>query len=175
MRLGVGGAALVGLMGRPDIRVVEAAARCISAQAPPGQFRDLSAVLRMLSEGRYTARELERVVPIEVVMGSSLMARVRRTSRAEGRAEGLAEGRMKGEIDAARTLCADLARQHHARAFPLVADTIEACSEPVLFHEWALAAPLVSDDEFVRLVTAPQPARSRAPRPSRRSPSPRRR
>ena len=175
MRLGVGGAALVGLMGRPDIRVVEAAARRISAQAPPGQFRDLSAVLRMLSEGRYTARELERVVPSEVVMGSSLMARVRRTSRAEGRAEGLAEGRMKGEIAAARTLCADLARQHHAKALPLVATAIEGCSDPGLLHEWALAAPLASDDEFVRLVTAPQPVRSRAPRPSRRSPAPRRR
>jgi hypothetical protein len=171
MRLGVGGAALVGLMGPPDIRVVEAAARRISAQAPPGQFRDLSAVLRMLSEGRYTARELERVVPSEVVMGSSLMARVRRTSRAEGRAE----GRVEGEVAAARTLCADLARQHHAKALPLVATAIEGCSDPGLLHEWALAAPLTSDDEFIRLVTAPQPARSRAPRPSRRSPSPRRR
>ena len=68
MRLGVGGAALVGLMGRPDIRVVQAAARRIQAQAPPQQLRDLSAVLRMLSEGRYTARELERIVPREVVM-----------------------------------------------------------------------------------------------------------
>jgi hypothetical protein len=86
MRLGPGGAALVGLMGRPDVRVVEAAARRIEAEAPKRQFRDLSAVLRMLSEGRYTARELERIVPKGVVMGSSLFAEVRKRSRAEGRA-----------------------------------------------------------------------------------------
>jgi hypothetical protein len=64
MRLGLGGAALVGLMGKPDVRVLEAAARRIRRGVPPGTRQvDLSAVLRMLSEGRYTARQLERVVP----------------------------------------------------------------------------------------------------------------
>jgi len=63
MRLGLGGAALVGLMGRRNLRVVEAAARRIKAGSSPRQCRDLWTVLRMLSEGRYTARELERVVP----------------------------------------------------------------------------------------------------------------
>ena len=96
MRLGPGGAALVGLMGRPDVGTLEAAARRIEADAPKGQFRDLSAVLRMLSEGRYTARDLERIVPRGVVMGSSLFAEVRRRSRAEGRAEGRSEGRSGG-------------------------------------------------------------------------------
>ena len=86
MRLGPGGAALVGLMGKPNVGTLEAAARRIEAQAPEGQFKDLSAVLRMLSEGRYTARDLERIVPRGVVMGSSLFAEVRRRSRAEGRA-----------------------------------------------------------------------------------------
>ena len=81
----------------------------------------------------------------------------------------------KGEIEAARSLCTDLARQHHAKAFPLVATAIEACADPRILREWALAAPLTSDDEFVRLVTAPRPVRSRVPRPSRRSPAPRRR
>ena len=94
MRLGLGGAALVGLMGRRNLRVVEAAARRIKAESSPRQCRDLWTVLRMLSEGRYTARELERVVPKEVVMGSSLVAEVKRRSRAEG-AEGRAEGARK--------------------------------------------------------------------------------
>jgi hypothetical protein len=161
-RLGVGGAALVGLMGRPDIRVLGAAARRISADAPAGQSRDLLAVLRMLSEGRYTARELERVVPSEVVMGSSLIARVKRASWAEG------------EIAAVRSVCADFARQHHAKAFPRVAARIETCTELPLLRKWALAAPLISDDEFVRLVIEPKPVHSRAPRPARR-PRPKRR
>jgi len=171
MRLGIGGAALVGLMGRPDIRVVEAAARRIQAQAPPRQLRDLSAVLRMLSEGRYTARELERIVPREVVMGSSLLAQVRRASRAEG------------ELAAARSLCTDFARQHHAKILPSVAAAIEACPDAAILRQWALAAPRASDEEFVLLLQRRVPAapagprravpvrtsRGRAARPSRRA------
>jgi len=189
MRLGVGGAALVGLLGRPDISVVKAAARRIEAAAPPRQYRDLSAVLRMLSEGRYTARELERVVPKEVVMGSSLVAEVRKASRAEGRAEGEAVGRAKGELAAAKSLCADFARQHHAATLPQVAGVIRACRDAGLLHRWALAAPRVSDEAFLRLVqssslaAAPNPRKSppartrraRATRPSRRAKPSRRR
>ena len=189
MRLGVGGAALVGLMGRPDIRVVETAARRIEAGAPPRQYRDLSAVLRMLSQGRYTARELERVVPREVVMGSSLVAEVRKAGRAEGRAEGEAVGRAKGELAAARSLCTDFAEQYHAAALPHVAGVIKACRDAGLLHQWALAAPRVSNEEFVRLVQQPSPAatpsprkassartrRVRATRPSRRTKPSRRR
>jgi len=168
MRLGPGGAALVGLMGRPDLRVVEAAARRIEAQAPKRQYRDLAAVLRMLSEGRYTARELERIVPKGVVMGSSLFAEVRKRSRAEGRA------------DNARTMCLSFAKQHHEGLLPLVAPLIEKCSDPAILQEWALAASRLSDDEFLALVGshASDEARSaaargsvqgRAPRPARRS------
>ena len=178
MRLGPGGAALVGLMGKPDVTVVEAAARRIETEAPKGQFKDLSAVLRMLSEGRYTARVLERIVPREVVMGSSLFAEVRRRSRAEGRAEGTTAG--------LRAVCQGLAAQHHAASLPLVETVIEACSDPALLQEWALAAPRLSDNEFVALVrshapeadrTAParQAVRGRAPRPARRARSSKRR
>jgi hypothetical protein len=172
MRLGPGGAALVGLMGKPNLEVVEAAARRIEAAAPKRQYRDLSAVLRMLSEGRYTARDLERIVPKGVVMGSSLFAEVRKRSRAEGRAEGRA--------DNARTVCLSFAKQHHEGLLPLVAPLIKACSDPALLEEWALAAPRLTDDEFLALVRsegsevgrrppAPRPVRGRAPRPSRRS------
>ena len=168
MRLGVGGAALVGLMGRRSLRVVEAAARRIRAESSPRQCRDLWAVLRMLSEGRYTARELERVVPKEVVMGSSLIAEVKRRSRAEG------------QVVAARSLCAELVKQQHPRIFAVVAPVIDACGDARRLHDWALAAARVSDAELVRLVKAEAPAassglsaphssRGRAPRPSRRA------
>jgi hypothetical protein len=178
MRLGPGGAALVGLMGKPNVAVVEAAARRIEADAPKGQFKDLSAVLRMLSEGRYTARDLERIVPRGVVMGSSLFAEVRRRSRAEGRVEGRA--------DNARTVCLSFAEQHHEALLAVVTPLIEACSDPALLQEWALAAPRLSGDEFVALVrshapeahrTAPAgpPVRGRAPRPARRARSSKRR
>jgi hypothetical protein len=169
MRLGLGGAALVGLMGRRDVRVLEAAARRIKAESSPSQGRDLWAVLRMLSEGRYTARELERVVPREVVMASSLIAYVKKRSRAEGRAE--------GEIVSVRSLCLELATQHHPSILPAVSPVIEACADVGCLHDWALAAPRVSDIEFQRLVDARisvarstgKPSSSgRAPRPSRR-------
>ena len=176
MRLGLGGAALVGLMGRRNLRVVEAAARRIKAQSSPRQCRDLWTVLRMLSEGRYTARELERVVPKEVAMGSSLVAEVKRRSRAEGRAEVA----RKGEVVTARLLCVDFVKQHRPGILSLVSPVIEACADAGRLHDWALAAPRVSDAEFVRLVGAEAPAapsrpsgtrssRGRAPRPSRRA------
>jgi hypothetical protein len=170
MRLGLGGAALVGLMGRRDVRVLEEAARRIKAESSPRQYRDLWAILRMLSEGRYTARELERVVPEEVVMGSSLVAKAMRRSRAEGRAE--------GEIVTARSFCTELAKQHHPSTVPAVLPVIEACGDVGRLHDWALAAPRVSDADFVRLVGATaspsKPAgalssRGRAPRPARRA------
>jgi hypothetical protein len=179
LRLGLGGAALVGLMGRRNLRVLEAAARRIKAESSPRQCRDLWTVLRMLSEGRYTARELERVVPKEVVMGSSLLTEVMRRSRAEGRAEGHSEGRAEGEV-IVRSLCAELVKQHHPAILSVVAPVIEACADVGRLHAWALAAPRVSDAELVRLVGAEAPggpsrpsgsrsSRGRAPRPSRRA------
>jgi len=142
--------------------------------------------LRMLSEGRYTARELERVVPKEVAMGSSLFAEVKRRSRAEGRAQGRVEGRAEGEVVTARLLCAELVKQHHPAILSLVAPVIEACTDAGRLQSWALAASRVSDAELARLVGPGAPAGStgrsgsrssqgRAPRPSRRAkPAPRR-
>jgi hypothetical protein len=142
----------------------------------------------MLSEGRYTARELERIVPKEVVMGSSLFAKVKKWSRAEGRAQGLAqglakgrtEGRTEGEVVTARSLCAELVKQHHPAIVSLVAPVIEACTDAGRLQSWALAASRVSDAEIERLVGPGAPAgsaalsgsrssRGRAPRPSRRA------
>ena len=167
MRLGLGGAALVGLMGRPNPRVIAAAARRIEVESSPRQGRDLGTVLRMLSEGRYTARELERVVPREVVMASSLFAEMKRRSRAEGRAE--------GQLIIARSLCAELVRQLHPAILSAVAPVIEACADAGRLKAWALAAPRASDAELVRIVkpeakpSGPPSSQGRAPRPSRRA------
>ena len=128
--------------------------------------------MRMLSEGRYTARELERVVPKEVVMVSSLVAEVKRRSRAEGRAE--------GQLIIARSLCAELVKQLHPAILSAVAPVIEACADAGRLQAWALAAPRASDAELVRLVKPEAPggpskpsgspsSRGRAPRPSRRA------
>jgi hypothetical protein len=126
----------------------------------------------MLSEGRYTARELERIVPEEVVMSSSLFARLSRRCRAEGLAKGLAKG--------ARAVCLGLVRQHHAANLPALSPLIEACSDVDLLQQWALAASRLSDAELVALVRSDAsrggpprrshgPAQRRAPRPARRS------
>ena len=117
---------------------------------------------------RYTARELERIVPKGVVMGSSLLAEVRKRGRAEGR------------VDYARTVCLSFAKQHHEGLLPLVAPHVKRCSDPSLLQEWALAASRLSDDEFLALVESDasdeaRPAvvrrsvQGRAPRPARRS------
>ena len=166
MGLGLGGTALVGLVGPPRLGVLEAAARRIESESSPRQRRDLWTILRMLSEGRYTGRDLERVVPKEVVMSSSLVAYVKRQSRAEGRAE--------GEITAARDLCLDFVRQHHPDLRSRLAPAIQACADVALLRTWALAAPQMSDDEFARRIAADSrghlpPAEARAPRPSRRA------
>jgi hypothetical protein len=74
-------------------------------------------------------------------MGSSLVAWVKKRSRAEGRAQGRAEG----ELAAARALCVDLVKQHHPGTFPGLAPVIAACPDAQRLREWALAAPRSSD------------------------------
>jgi hypothetical protein len=183
-------------MGRSDIKVVEAAARRIERRAPSWQSPDLLAVLRMLSEGRYTASELGRIVPDEVVMSSSLFARLSRRVRAEslakglakglaegrtrGLAEGRAEGRAQGAIATARALCLGLVEQHHSSVLPVLAPLLDACSDVDILQRWALATSRLSDAELVSLVRseasggdrprgARDVARRRAPRPARRA------
>jgi hypothetical protein len=126
----------------------------------------------MLSEGRYTARELEQVVPKGVAMASSLLKEVQKLARAEGLAE--------GQVIAARSLCVDFVKQHRPGILSLVSPVIGVCADAGRLRDWALAAPRVSDAEFVRLVGAEAPSarsrpsgahasRGRAPRPSRRA------
>jgi hypothetical protein len=115
-------------------------------------------------EGRYTARELEQVVPKAVAMASSLLKAVQKLARTEGRAE--------GQVITARSLCVELVKQHRPGILSLVSPVIEACAEAGRLHEWALAAPRVPDAEFARLVIGRGPSRStrqRAARPARKA------
>ena len=168
LALGPGGASLVGLLGRADLRAIGRASRQIRRQAPVAQQPDLLAILRSLSQGRYTARQLAGVIPEEVVMDSSLYDKVRDTAHAKGVAKGVAKGR----LDEARLLCASFVKRHHSRMAARVLPAIEACTDVARLHRWTLRAPEVSSDELLRLVSRSAVSRTshrRAPRPARRA------
>ena len=176
LALGPGGAALVPLSGGVSLPLVAEASRGIQRRAPLDQRPDLLAILYAFAEGRYTARQVARVIPEEVAMASSLFEKVRARARtaglAEGRTEGRAAGRTEGRAEAARQICVDLAKALHPAVALRVVPIIEGCSELPRLRRWALRAPRVSDVEFVRLVTGrggARTARRRAPRPARKA------
>jgi hypothetical protein len=168
LALGPGGAALVALSGGSSLPVVAEASRKIRRGAPEAQRPDLLAVLQVFAEGRYTARQLARVIPEEVAMASGLFEKV----RVKGRAEGLTEGLAKGRAQEARQICVELAKALHPAVAGRVVPAIEACSELTSLRRWALRAPRVSDAEFTQLVTGSERSRAtrrRAPRPARKA------
>ena len=160
LALGPGGAALVGLLGRTDLQVIGKASRQIRRQAPQAQHPDLLAILQSLSEGRYTARQLARVIPEEVVMKSSFYEKAHE------------KGLEKGRLDEARLLCASFIKRHHSLVAARLLPAIEACTNVARLHRWTLRAPEVSSDELLRLVRRSAISRTshrRAPRPARRA------
>jgi hypothetical protein len=180
LALGPGGAALVGLLDRADLEVIGRASRQIRRQAPEAQQPDLQAVLRSFSEGRYTAKQLGRVIPEEVVMKSSLYDKVRDQAHekgveegvARGVAKGLEKGLEKGRLDDARLLCATFVKRHHPQVAARVLPAIEACTDVARLHRWTLRAPEVPSDDLLRLVgrkAAPRTSHRRAPRPAHRA------
>jgi hypothetical protein len=155
LALGPGGAALVPLCGGATLPLVAEASRRIQREAPEAQWPDLLAILQVFAEGRYTARQLARVIPEEVAMASGLYEKVL----------------VKGRTDEARQLCVGLAKALHPAVAARVVPVIEACSELTRLRRWALRAPGVSDAQFARLVTGGgslRPTRHRAPRPARK-------
>jgi hypothetical protein len=160
LALGPGGAALVGLLRGADLRVIGMASRQIRRRAPEAQQPDLLAILQSLSEGRYTARQLARVIPEEVVMASSLFDKA------------IEKGIEKGRLDEARHVCTEFVKRHHPGVAAEVQPAIAACSDVTRLHRWTLRVPEVSAADLVRLVTrseTPRSSRRRTPRPSRRS------
>ncbi len=160
LALGPGGAALVGLLRGTDLRVIGMASRQIRRRAPEAQQPDLLAILQSLSEGRYTARQLARVIPEEVVMGSSLFDKA------------VEKGIEEGRLDEARHVCTEFVKRHHPGVAAQVLPVIAACSDVARLHRWTLRVPEVSAADLLRLVTPSETSRTgrrRAPRPSRRS------
>ena len=159
LSLGPGGAALVALARGADLRFIGKASRQIRRHAPRAQRPDLLAILQSLSEGRYTARQLARVIPEEVVMASSIFDKAIE--------KGIAEGR----LDALRRLCTAFVKRHHAGVADQVLPAIEACEDIARLRRWTLQVPDLSAEELLRVIR-PRVARSsrhRAPRPARRS------
>jgi predicted transposase YdaD len=180
LALGPGGAALVPLSGAASLPVIAEASRKIRREAPEGQQVDLLAILQVFAEGRYTAKQLARVIPEEVAMDSVLFEKVAVRARAEGlakgRTEGLAKGRTeglaKGRTEEARQMCVEMAKASHPAVASRLIPAIEACSDLTRLRRWALRAPGVSDAEFARLVIGRGPSRStrrRVPRPARKA------
>ncbi len=168
LALGPGGAALVPLSQGATLPLVAAASRKIQREAPLARQPDLLAILQVFAEGRYTAKQLARVIPEEVAMASELFERLGAKKKAQGRAEGLAEGRAKE----ARYACVTLAKALHPLVAPRVVPVIEACTDVSQLRRWTLRASRLSDVEFARLVTGrggTPLTRRRAPRPARKT------
>jgi hypothetical protein len=176
LSLGPGGAALVGLARGTDLDVIGRATRQIRRRAPEAQQADLLAILQVLSEGRYTASELARVIPEEVVMASSIFDRAREQGLQQGLEQGLEQGIergvTKGRLEDARQVCAAFVKRHHARVARRVLPAIEACSDVARLHRWTLRMPELSGVELLRLIRSypgSRAIRHRSPRPARRS------
>jgi predicted transposase YdaD len=175
LRLGPGGAALVGAAEKTTLPLLVRAARKIQRETEGVVQSDLLFILQALSRRRYTARELGGAIPKEIVMASSLWAEAVSKGRKEGRKEGRQEGRQEGAVAEARAFCTELTREHHPAVADRVVPLIQACSDVDRLHEWGLQASRLSDSEFLRLVTEHAGSTSsrvghrRTPRPSRKA------
>jgi hypothetical protein len=168
LSLGPGGAALVGLARGASLDAIGRASQRIRRGAPEAQQADLLAILQSLSEGRYTARQLARVIPEEVVMASSIFDK----AREQGIRRGLEQGLAKGRLEDARQVCAAFVKRHHVGVAPRVLPVIEACSDVGRLHRWTLQMSDLSAGEVLDLVlppVKPRLSRHRSPRPARRS------
>lgn len=111
-----------------------------------------------LALGRYTASELEGMIPKEAVMASGMFAKEFRQARAEG----------------LRLSCLDIVKYRHPDVLGRVTPAVQACASVTTLRKWTLAAARLPAADFVRLVTA-APSRKRgvsqrrAPRPARRA------
>jgi hypothetical protein len=174
--LGAGASALTGLLERADAGDVARAARRIEREGGAGR-NDLLAILRVLSEGRYTAQELERIVPFEVIMASGVLAMAKRRGLREGLRKGMREGLREG-IEAARRLCLDMVEKHHPELLERVGPAAQACSDLAALTSWTLLASEGDGGSLLAAVgSSPSPAEARvaAGRSTGRSPRPARR
>jgi predicted transposase YdaD len=141
--------ALVPLMlGGTDPPLIERAVRHIEAAFPRERLPDAEDVLLTLAGWYYTVDELSRIVGRDRVIQSSLYVE----GLAEGEAKGEAKGEAQGRLEAERELCAALVRKYHPAAADRALPLIASCTDSERLREWALAAPDLSDAEFLRLI-----------------------
>lgn len=163
---GAGPAALVGLLRASRVDHVRDAVRLITRSTRPPE-RDDMYVLHALSAERYTARELEALIPRGAVMASSMFAKEFRQARAEGR------------VEAARGLCLAVVKRMHPVAVARVAPLVAGCDSLATLERWTVAAARLPAHQLIRVVSGAgrhrkaslAVSRRRAPRPVRRSAS----
>jgi hypothetical protein len=159
LAMGPGPAALVGRARDPAREHVQAAVELINRDTAQQERADLLYVLQALSAERYTAQELERMIPKEAAMASGMFAKEFRQARAEG----------------LRLGCLDIVKYRHPTVLGRVTPMVQACASVATLRKWTLAAARLPAAAFVSLVTAaPSVKRAasqrRAPRPARRAP-----
>jgi len=153
LRFGPGAAALVGPAEKTTLPLVGRAAHEIQRETKGAVQSDLLFVLQALSRRRYTAKELEGVIPKETVMASSLWAEAAR----EGRKRGREEGRQQGAVAEARAFCIELAREHPPEIADRVVPLIDACSDVERLHKPLRISP---PEAVAYLVSQRRPARA---------------
>jgi predicted transposase YdaD len=182
LAMGPGPAALVGRARGSSAEHVRAAAQLICRSTSAAERSDLLYVLQALCAERYTAKDLERMIPREGAMASGMFAKEFRQARAEGRAQGRAEGRAQGRAEGkaeglaeAVSTCLEIVRHIHPTAIGRVAAAVEGCQSLPTIRKWTVAAAQLPAAEFIRLISGSTThgkaavSRRRAPRPSRRS------
>lgn len=126
-----------------DFGVLEASARRIERALPREQLSDAEDVLLALAGRFYTVTELARIV------GRNRMWYQQSSLYVEGKAD--------GRLEVARETCVEHAQKYHHAVFGRVEPLIAGCNDPVRLKEWTLAAPDVSDDEFLALLSTSTP------------------
>jgi predicted transposase YdaD len=140
---------------------------------PRPQSLDAMSVLLDFASQRYDRATLRRVLGKDRIMESYLWQMGLDEGEAKGLAKGLAEGREEGQANAARQICADLAKAFHPGVAKRLLPVIQACEQPKTLRAWILECPKLSDAAFAALVTGEPtaPRRSRTSRPARRAAS----
>lgn len=153
LALGAGPAALVGLSRASGPRHVREAVSLITRSTRPPERNNLMYVLQALSSERYTAKQLERMIPRGVAMNAGMFAKEFRQGRAEVRAEERAAARAN-LLRAHRRLLIGVVKQVHPGLLAHVAPAAEACDSVSTLQRWTLAAAQRSSAKLTRLVAA---------------------
>lgn len=141
---GPGVMALMPLMQGHDLPLLEEAARRIQAEARPSEQPDLLAILRLLSERRYTQAQLARLVTNEVLMESGLWS--------QAVTQGKALGRVEERLRLSRRLCASVARRHHRGLVKRLLPVIERCTDVRRLEAWIVDPARMLDEALPQRV-----------------------